>query len=64
MNLINKIEQKKINIVPYNLTFASKRKIFYPKNYSELKNIFEYLKKKIKKYLLSRENVVTVIKQT
>ena len=46
MNLINKIEQKKINIVPYNLTFASKRKIFYPKNYSELKNIFEYLKKK------------------
>ena len=37
MNLINKIEQKKINIVPYNLTFASKRKIFYPKNYSQLK---------------------------
>jgi|TARA_Y100000031_G_scaffold99026_1_gene108486 hypothetical protein len=52
MNLINKIEQKKINIVPYNLTFASKRKIFYPKNYSELKNIFEYLKKKNKKVLI------------
>ena len=46
MNLINKIEQKRINVISYNLTFTSKRKIFYPKNYSELKNIFKYLKKK------------------
>ena len=52
MNSIKAIENKNSRVASYNLTYSSNRKIFYPKNYTELKNIFKYLRKIKKKVLI------------
>ena len=49
---LDSIEFSEKNVISYNRTYKSFRKIFYPKDYNELKNILKFCKKKNKKLLI------------
>ena len=49
---LNSIEFSKKKVISYNRTHQSFRKVFYPKNYDELKNILKFFRKANKKILI------------